>query len=213
MKPLRRIGLTLFMVLLGAPLAFAEDVPDQEAWIKAVRGSGSYQEGLRKVREAIDKAYDIGALKGAAHWDDIHEYFISLARAKGCERGTPHARGPVKACHQVTGKEPPITGSDYAAGVKEVSAMADDSLYADRVRLVLMSLYDYGYVQGMKHGVRVHNDDIRLRQSYYRSCMARASGTEGERACATGSKQWSEAQVNRLRKRIEAHGLPAGKAP
>ena len=200
-------------IFLSASSINADDLESNEDWVKEVRGSGSYQAGLRNVRNLMEAAYDIGALKGAAHWEDIHSYFTSLARAKGCARGKKYAEGPVEVCHKVTGKEPPITGPDYEAGLKKVTAMANATLYPDTVRRVLKSLYDYGYVQGMKHGVRVHNDDIRLAQTYYRSCMSRVSKPEGEASCASGSKGWSEALVARLRKRIEAHGLPAGKAP
>ena len=213
MKP-RRLGALLYLLaLITTTSALANDLEKDPQWVKAVRGSGSYQAGMRNVREYIDKAYDIGALKGAAHWEDIHVYFISLARAKGCQRGKAYAEGPVKACHKVTEKEPSVTGPDYRAGLTQVTEVADDTHYPGRVRIVLTSLYDYGYVQGMKHGLRVHNDDIRLAQTYYKSCMARATSNKGEKACATGSKEWSEAQVARLKKRIEAHGLPAGAMP
>ena len=210
------IRATTWLVLTGllfASPSSAQDLESDEDWVKAVRGSGSYQQGLRNVRNLLDSSYDVGALKGAAHWEDVHSYFLELARAKGCKRGMPYAEGPVKVCHKVSGKEPPITGSDYKAGLKKVTAMANETLYPDIVRPVLKSLYDYGYVQGMRHGVRVHNDNIRLAQTYYRACMERVSVPNGEKSCASGSKQWSEALVERLRKRIEAHGLPAGKAP
>lgn len=203
----------LFTLCFGATPSLADDRENDEQWVKAVRGSGSYQEGLRKVRDLVDRAYDIGAIKGAAYWDGIHEYFLSLARAKGCEQGTPYADGPVKACLQVSGKEPAVTGPPYRAGLSEVSAMATNTLYPERIEPMLKNLYDYGYVQGMKHGVRAHNDDIRISQAYYRSCMLRASSNEGERACAEGSKTWSAALVERWRRRIEAHGLPVAKAP
>ena len=198
------------MVVIAVP-SQADDRDTDEDWAKAVRGSGSYQEGLRKVRNLIDQAYDIGALKGAAYYDEIHEYLLVLARAKGCQRGMPYAEGPVKACSKVSGKEPPVTGPGYRDGMGEVSALADQTLYPDLVRRLLKSLYDYGYVQGMKHGVRAYNDDIRIAQAYYRSCMVRANNEKGERACAEGSKTWSAALVDRWRKRIDAHGLPGAR--
>jgi len=208
-----RTGLLVCVTaLLPALGASAESYETDEEWVKAVRGSGSYREGLRKVQDLMDRAYDIGALKGAAHWEGIHEYFISLARKKGCEEGKRHSAGPVETCNEVPKKEPPITAGGYREGLEEVGRIAADTLYPDLVRQVLKPLYDYGYVQGMKHGVRVYNDDIRLTQSYFKACISRASHENGERACAEGSKKWSDAQIERLRERIEAHGLPAGKA-
>ena len=207
-----RLALLLCLCLgvVAAP-SQADDHENDEDWVKAVRGSGSYQEGLRKVQNLIDQAYDVGALKGAAYYDEIHDYLLELARAKGCQRGTPYAEGPVKACRKASAKEPPVTGPGYRVGMGEVSTLADQTLYPDLVRRLLKSLYDYGYVQGMKHGVRAYNDDIRIAQAYYRSCMVRANNDEGERACAEGSKTWSAALVDRWRKRIDAHGLPGAR--
>jgi hypothetical protein len=208
-----RVLVLLSFVVFSATSASAEDLETSEDWVKSVRGSGSYQQGLTRVRDLVDRAYDIGALKGAKHWEDMRAYYISMARKKGCERGKPYAEGPVKACHQVTEKTPSLMGSDYRDGAKEVADVANETLYPDLVERVLKSLYDYGYVQGMKHGVRANNDSIRIKQTYYRSCVARATSAKGEEACATGSREWSDALIARVRKQLEAHGLPAGKAP
>lgn len=209
-----RALLTVCVVaLFSTSTAFAENFQTNEDWVKSVRGSGSYREGLTKVRDLIDRAYDIGALEGAKHWEEMRTYYISLARNKGCERGKPYAEGPVKACHQVTENPPSIMGSDYRAGATEVADIANETLYPDLVERVLKSLYDYGYVQGMKHGIRANNDSIRFKQTFYRACVARATSTKGEEACATSSRKWSDALIARVRKELESHGLPAGKAP
>jgi hypothetical protein len=207
------LTLLCIVAVFSASPTSAEDLETNEDWVKAVRGSGSYQQGLTKVRDLTDRAYDVGALKGAKHWEDMRAYYISTARKKGCERGTPYAEGPVKACHQVTEKTPSLMGSDYRDGAKEVADIADETLHPDLVERALESLYDYGYVQGMKHGVRANSDSIRIKQTYYRSCMARVTSAKGEEACATGSRKWSDALIARVRKQLESHGLPAGKAP
>jgi hypothetical protein len=203
------------MLLPWASSASAEEADSkpltEEQWLKALRGSGSYRTGMENVRRLIDRAYDEGAIRGAKHWEDMRDYYISLGREEGCQRGKPFAEGPVKQCHRTQGPQPKITGKDYDAGLRTVVKLSDQTLYPGVVRRILVVLYDYGYVQGMKHGLRSHNDEIRWRQSYYRSCMARSSGSKGERACADGSKQWADTVIDGLRKRIEAHGLPAGK--
>ena len=207
---------TLYLALtfcaVQPSLAQADETPGDANWVKTVRGSGTYQKGLTQVRRLVDAAYDVGALRGAAHWEYVHEYYLGLARAKGCQRGTPFATGPVEACYQVPGPEPELTGVEYRQGKGEVEKLADSTLYPSVVRKILFVLYDYGYLQGMKHGVRVHNEDIRLAQSYYRACMERANDAEGEPSCAKGSKAWADALLERLKKRIEAHGLQADQA-
>ena len=168
---------------------------------------------MENVEKYITAAFDLGAIAGATHWEDIHDYYIQLARAKGCQKGKPYATGPVKACHRVSDTEPKVVAKDYEEGRKKTLALADETLYPHLVKRVLIVLYDYGYVQGMKHGLRVHNDDIRLAQTYYRSCMARANDAKGEGPCAKSSNAWADALLKRLQKRVEAHGLPARSRP
>jgi len=201
--------LALILCALQPSLTRADETPGDKNWVKAVRGSGTYQKGITQVRGLVDAAYDVGALRGAARWEDIHEYYLGLARAKGCQRGTPFATGPVQTCHRVRSSEPELTGVDYRQGIGEVEKLADSTRYPSVVRKILLVLYDYGYLQGMKHGVRVHNEDIRLAQAYYRSCMERANDAKGEPSCAQGSKAWADALLKRLNKQIEAHGLAA----
>ncbi len=214
----RCLALTLGLIVGPLTMASAdqprsEPIQSEEAWLRAVRGSGSYRHGMDNVEKFITAAYDLGAIAGATHWEDIHDYYIQLARAKGCQKGKAHASGPVKACHKVSGTEPKVVAKDYQKGKAKTLALAKDTLYPDLVERVLVVLYDYGYVQGMKHGLRVHNDDIRLAQTYYRACMARANDAEGEGPCAKNSKAWADALLARLVERIEAHGLPARSKP
>ena len=210
---MRALPFFLCAWLLLPSLAGAEESADYEQWLVALRHSGSYQKGMKHVREKIEFSYDMGAVKGASHWETIHGYYIGLARAKGCKRGTPYADGPVKACHKVSTPEPKLLGPPYNKGRDEIVALSLESLYPALVRKVLFIIYDYGYVQGMKHVLRKNNDDLRWAQSYYKSCIARANNAAQEPACARASKAWSERLLNRLRKQIEAHGLPAGKKP
>ena len=200
-------ALLLSLVAILPTLASAEDGADNARWAQSVRGSGTYQKGLAEVRGLVEDAYDNGALRGASHWEAVHEYYLDLARLKGCERGKPHAKGPVKECIQITTREPKLVGSDYREGMAEVDKVAEKTAYPDVVRRILVVLYDFGYLQGLKHGVRVHNEDIRLAQTYSRSCMERANDSSGERACATASKQWADGLLKSIRKRIEAHSL------
>jgi hypothetical protein len=214
-----RVTLITIFALLATSPSLAEErpaeaaPPTEEAKAKAVRGSTSYREGLKNVHERVEAAYDLGALAGAAHWEHIHDYYSSVARTKGCEQGMPYAQGPVEACHQTSGPRPKIVGAEYQAGKAEIDQQAKDTLYPDLVKVVLQGLYDYGYVQGMKHGLRKHNDDLALAQTYYRACMARATGPKGEAACSKGSKAWADELVAQLKRQVEAHGLPAGKKP
>jgi hypothetical protein len=203
----------LWAWLLLPSLAAAEEVAPDEQWLANLRGSGTYKEGLSAVRAKIESAYDLGAVAGAVHWESIHDYYIELARAKGCKKGTPYAAGPVKACRRVSKAEPRLVGVRYKEGRKAVVALSQDTLYPALVRRVLFVIYDYGYVQGMKHSLRHHNDDLRWTQAYYKSCVNRANDAEHEPVCANASKAWSEAHLKRLRKQVESHGLPAGKKP
>lgn len=76
-------------------------------------------------------------------------------------------------------------------------------LMAAREKIDLV--YDMGAVQGASRWEALH--------AYYRSCVSRANDAAHEPACANASKAWSEALLKRLRKQLEAHGLPAGKKP
>jgi hypothetical protein len=203
-----------FSLLMGALLplaAAAEERPSgpqaEEQWLKALRGSTTYRQGLGDVRSLVEKAYDLGAIAGASHWEDMHEYYDGLARAKGCERGMPFARGPTKACHRVVAPEPALTGRDYHEGMATAVKLAEETSYPELIEEILRVLYDYGYIQGLKHGIHVRNDDIRLAQSYYRACMSRANDAKGEPACAEGSKAWAAETLEHLRKQIEGHSL------
>ncbi len=200
-------ALFLFLVAVLPWWASADDGGDDTRWAQSVRGSGTYQKGLAEVRGLVEDAYDNGALRGASHWEEVHEYYLELARLKGCERGKPHAKGPVKECIRVSTPEPELVGSYYREGMAEVQKVAEKTAYPDVVRRILVVLYDFGYLQGLKHGVRVHNEDVRLAQTYYRSCMERANDAGGERSCAQGSKQWADALLRSIKKRIEAHSL------
>ena len=205
--------LALAVCLWLPSLAAAEEAPaepqSEEARLKMLRGSGSYQEGLGNVRRLVEKAYDLGAIAGASHWEDMHDHYTRVALAKGCHRGKPLANDPVEACQEVRVPEPEVTGRDYTEGMAKTRTLAKQTLYPDTVERILVVLYDYGYVQGMRYGVRVHNDDIRFAQAYYRACMERASGGKGENTCAKSSKAWADSLLKRLRNQVEAHGLPA----
>jgi hypothetical protein len=198
--------------LLPSPVS-AEGPADDEQSLASLRHSGTYQKGLKAVRDKIEFAYDLGAVRGASHWETVHNYYVGLARTKGCQKGAPFADGPVKACHKVSKAKPKVPGSPYKKGKGELATVSLESLYPELVRKVLFVIYDYGYVQGMKHGLRHHNDDIVWAQTYYKSCVARANDAEHEPVCAKASKAWSEALLDRLGKQIEAHGLPVGEKP
>ena len=208
---IRALPFFLCAWLLVPSLADAEGDAGDEQWLVALRHSGSYQKGMKHVREKLELSYDMGAVNGASHWETIHDYYIGLARAKGCKKGTPYADGPVKACHKMSKSEPKLLGAPYKKGRDEIVALSLESLYPGLVRKVLFVIYDYGYVQGMKHVLRKNNDDLRWTQAFYKSCFARANDAAHEPACARASKAWSEGLLNGLRRQIEAHGLPAGK--
>ena len=209
----KALPFALCLCVLSPSAAGAEELQEQpqtgEQWLKALRGSDTYREGLGNVSRFVDQAYDLGAIAGASHWDDMNEDYAGLARAKGCETGKPFADGPAKACHRVEGPEPKLVGRDHAEGMVKAAALAEETSYPDRIKPVVVLLYDYGYMQGLKHGIRVNNESIRLRQTYFRACIARASSGKGEPACAEGAKAWAAKLLDRLQQRVEAHGLPA----
>ena len=209
----RRLPLLLCVCLLLPSLARAEEPPAHEQELAMLRHSGSYQEGLELVREKIEFAYDAGAVNGASQWATIHSYYIELARAMGCAQGAPYEKGPLKVCHKVSRAEPMLLGAPYEKGHREVGAASLEVLYPERVKSVLLIIYDYGYVQGLKHGLRKNNDDLRWAQGFYRSCVERANDGVHEPVCASASKTWSEDLLKKLRAQIDAHGLPVGKEP
>lgn len=209
---MRRIVLVWLSFALLLPAAVgAEDVGAEEAWLLQLRGSGMYKKGLEAVHSKIDAAYDLGAVAGARRWERIRDHYIEVARSKGCQKGKPHAQGPVKACHRVSTQQPKILGEAYKKGQAKIVAISRETLDPKTVHKILASIYDYGYVQGMKHGWRHHNDEMEWAETYYRSCITRATGAEHEPVCAKASRAWADAAIERLRKRVEAHGLPAGK--
>jgi hypothetical protein len=209
-----RIFQVLLCVSLLVPSFAGADTPasDEQANLE-LRRSGSYQEGMQKVRDKLELSYDVGAVNGATHWEAIHDYYVELARAKGCKKGAPYAAGPIKACHNVSKSEPKLLGPAYDKGRKEILALSLESLYPELVRKVLFVIYDYGYVQGAKHVLRENNDDLRWGQAFYKSCVARANDAAHEPACAAASKRWSKSVLSELHQQLESHGLPAGKKP
>lgn len=212
----RFVLLSLCLSLSSASWARAEDAPpkptSEEQWLRGLRGSTSYREGMANVRRLVEAAYDEGAIAGASHWDDLREYYISLGREKGCKQGLPYAQGPTKACHRAVGAPPGITGRIYEERAAKVAKLADETSHPETVRRVLVVLFDYGYVQGLKHGLRSNEDEIRWRQAYYRSCMTRANDAAGETTCANGSKEWATGALDEIEKQINTHGLTAGQS-
>lgn len=213
----RFVPLALFLALSSSSIAAAEDVPEpptaEEQWLRSLRGSGSYRDGLHNVRTLVEQAYDLGAIAGASHWEDVHEYYTSVARAQGCARGNAFTDELMKACHRETGPEPKLVGRDYDEGLAKAETLADEVLHRSLVKRILAVLYDYGYVQGLKHGLRTYNEDIRFVQTYYRSCMERANNAKAEGPCAEGAKSWAGKLLERLRRQIDAHGLSASSEP
>ncbi len=208
----------VFCLHLLCPSATGAEEPREqtqtpEQWLKALRGSDTYREGLGDVSRLVDQAYDLGAIAGASHWEDMSEYYAGRARAKGCEQGMPFAEGPSKACHRVDGPAPKLLDRDHEEGMVKAVALAKETSYPERVEPVLVLLYDYGYVQGLKHGIRVHNESMRLVQTYFRACMARANSGKGETACAEGSKAWTGKLLERIEQRVGTHGLSARSKP
>lgn len=200
--------LAVGLVLPGS--ARAEERKSDDAWLKELRASGAYRQGRDYVSKVVDQAYDIGAVAGASHWEDVHAYYTRLARSQGCEKGSSSDSGHVRACPRVSSTRPKLTGVAYAEGLRDAEKLALDKRHGELLRRVLALLYDYGYVQGLKHGLLVHNDDIRLTQEYYRACIERARLAAMEPMCAEAAKAWSRTLLAGLNGRIEAHGIPDG---
>lgn len=214
-----RLLFALLAAFVLAPTLATAEAPKAEAPLTEeqrlvkLRNSGTYKQGLERANSKIEHAYDLAAVKGSAHWEAIHSYYLELAKATGCKTGKPHATGPVKACHKPSVDEPQLLGDGYKSGRREITAYSKESLYSELVGRVLFVVYDYGYVQGMKHGIRLHNDELRWAQTFYKSCMARVNDAQHEPTCARASTKWSEGLLEKLRAQIESHGLPAGKKP
>lgn len=210
----RLLTLALCLSLLPA-VASAESPPpepqSEAADLAMLRKSGTYLDGLAHAREFFDMAYDVGAVRGAARWKVVHGYYLELARTNGCKKGLPFAKGPVKACHKTKGREPELLEKGYKEGKREVVEHSKQTLYPDLVEKVLLIVYDYGYVKGMKHGLRRYNDDILWGRTYYKSCLQRVNDGEHEPICASASKEWSVALLTRLRGELASHGLPVGR--
>lgn len=204
--------LFLCMVLLSS-LALAEKPGGEDERLVELRNSATYQKGLTVAREKFDMAYDMGAVRGASRWEVLHQYYVELARADGCKKGFPYADGPVEICHKVSGSEPKLLAKEYHDGKREIVRHSKQTLYPDLVKKVLSVIYDYGYVQGMKHGLRRYNDDLLWMQTYLQSCVSRANDAQHEPLCAESAKAWSAGHLEGLSKELGAHGLPAGKKP
>lgn len=209
MKPFLAL---LFCACVVLPSAASAEGPRHDGqWLATLRHSVSYEQGMKQVHEKIDFAYDQGAINGALHWETIHGYYLELGRAKGCKTGAPFADGPIRACHPVSEAKPKLLSTSYNKGREQIVTMSMESLYPALVRKVLFVIYDYGYVQGMKHGLRKYNDDHLWTQAYYKACVVQANDAVHEPACADASEAWSKRLLAKLHKQVESHGLPVGK--
>ena len=160
MKPFLAL---LFCACVVLPSAASAEGPRHDGqWLATLRHSVSYEQGMKQVHEKIDFAYDQGAINGALHWETIHGYYLELGRAKGCKTGAPFADGPVRACHPVSKAKPKLLSTSYNKGREQIVTMSMESLYPALVRKVLFVIYDYGYVQGMKHGLRIRHAPVHL---------------------------------------------------
>ncbi|KPK16007.1 MAG: hypothetical protein AMJ62_07420 [Myxococcales bacterium SG8_38] len=196
--------------LFVAPFATAEEEKQQpkteEQWLVELRNSATYKKGAELIRQRIDFAYDAGAVRGAKHWETAHAYYVDLAGANGCKKGMELADDPVKSCRKVSGPEPALRGDRYEKGRAEISALSAEALRPARAQSVLINIYDYGYVQGLEHGLRARNESMEWTQRYYASCITRANKADAEPVCSRESKAWSAAAFEKLRAQIESFG-------
>lgn len=212
-----RISLTLACLacLTLARSVAAEETPaepkSEEQWLLNLRNSSSYKKGMETMHADVDLAYDHGAVAGAKHWETVHGYYLDLAVANGCKDGMQFAEGPVRSCEKVPRAKPTLRGPDYQRGQAVVTGLARDTLRPARVQSVLLSIFDYGYVQGLRHGIRAHNDDLEWKEAYYKACITRANDAEAEPMCAEKSKTWSAAVLVKIKKQVQSFGLEEGK--
>ncbi len=202
-------------IVIGTCLAFgfaarAEEAKrepvTQEQWLAELRNSVTYREGLEEVRGKVEAAYDFGAIQGVLHWQQVHEHYLELARAQGCKTALPFVEGPLQACVKVRGPEPRHRGNEYREGHEKIETLASKAKWKVPVESVLLSIYDYGYVKGMKHGLRVNNDNLEWKQAYYEACITRANQAKAEPICSRESIVWSKAMLDKLQKQIEGFG-------
>jgi hypothetical protein len=178
----------------------------EEQWLVELRNSASYKKGLEAMHGNVDFAYDQGAVRGAKHWETVHRYYLDLATANGCKDGMRLAEGPVRSCQNVPSLAPALGGAPYEEGKKEVMNLAREALRPARAQSVLLSIFDYGYIQGMRHGLRVHNDDLEWKQAYYQACVTRANDAAAEPTCSEKAKAWSAAVLERIKKQLDHFG-------
>ena len=208
------MALCLTCLALRSPAGAEEAQPQtksEEQWLVELRNSASYEKGLEEIRQRVDLAYDSGAIAGAKHWETVNSYYFTLARAKGCKTAMQLADGPTKECQKVAGSEPTLRGAEYQKGRDQIVALSRETLRPTRTQDVLLNIYDFGYVQGMRHGLRQHHDDLEWKQAYYKACVTRTADAQSEPVCATESKRWSAALLDRLSKQIESFGASTSK--
>jgi hypothetical protein len=182
----------------------AELAASEESELAALRHSRSYQEGITQVRDSLERAYDLGAVRGAAWWQTKHDYFLELATAKGCAKGSPYSEGPVKVCNPVSEPAPKLLGPPYEQGRKEIASLSRETPYPELTRKIEIVIFDYGYVQGMKHGLRKNNDNLRWTQAYYKACVQRVGDPKHEPECASASTTWSKNLLDEMYSTIDA---------
>ncbi|HSN84740.1 MAG TPA: hypothetical protein VLS88_19320 [Polyangiales bacterium] len=198
---------SLFFVSSSTAEEDKQEPKTEEQWLVELRNSATYKKGAESIRQRIDLAYDAGAVRGAKHWETVHAYYVDLARATGCKEGMRFADGPVKSCRKVSGPEPALRGDQYQKGRLEMVAESGEALRPNRVENVLVNIYDFGYVQGLKHGRRARNEGMEWTQRYYASCITRANEADAEPVCSKESKAWSAAILEKLHAQIEAFGV------
>lgn len=178
----------------------------EEQWLAELRNSASYKKGLEAMHADVDLAYDRGAIRGAKHWETIHRYYLDLGAARGCKDSLQFVQGPIRTCEKVAATAPALRGTPYEEGQKEITDFVKEAGRPVRARSVLLSIFDYGYVQGLRHGLRFHNDDLEWKEAYYKACITRANEAEAEPLCAERAKIWSASVLENLKKQIDAFG-------
>lgn len=104
---LRSLSFLLCLWVLTPSFAAAQEPADAESSIEELRSSHPYREGLDEVFSKFQLAYD----SGAKQWSANHEYFMEVARTRGCESGAPYGDGSTKACGKVSKAQPTFLGS------------------------------------------------------------------------------------------------------
>ncbi len=158
----RFLTLAICAAFVASSAALAEEAPaptgDPEAIaLDQLRHSATYRKGLDEALEALERAYDIGAIEGASQYGDLNDYYLAQAISRGCVQGAKLKAKPVSNCPKEMEGNPPILSDEFPAEQKRALAPAQSAVNPDAASEVLDAMYRRGYAHGLIYSWRTHN--------------------------------------------------------